>query len=347
MTSVQRALRLLIIGSGRRVQNNYLPCLTSLQNEFQIVGIHSRTKEKLLPVADKWSIDPILNLNDVDFSKIDVVSISVPTSQNAIVLKQLLPFAKNLTIIIDTPIAGNKAEAKAVLELLPQFKKVTVTEDYMNFPTFNLLRQAVRDGAIGQVKGLVLSNIGYLYHGLALIRSFSGFSSIVAARDYKLGSGIHSAVSYFFPDKMRATVIGPYLGHHLGVGDIVVEGTTGAISTNIAEVHTNSYGKPTYHLEVQRNEKGDTIGAKIKTSSRVYEASFHDVIAMRTLQFSDKSNMNLERGAGLAEVFRYVAGHRNINSGYGYKHAIYDSFASRAALSGKKDLDPFNLLKQP
>ncbi len=117
---------------------------------------------------------------------VDIVAISVPTSQNAAVLRKLKPSASTLMILIDTPIAWNGAELAACNPLLSDFKHVAVAEDYMNFAPFSLMRRAVKAGLIGKPKALTLTNTGYLYHGLALIRSFADFKPVKSGRRHLL-----------------------------------------------------------------------------------------------------------------------------------------------------------------
>ena len=169
----------------------------------------------MLPVAQKWGVEPVANLDGFDLSGIDVVAVSVPTSQNAPVLSKLLPHADRLHIVIDTPIAWNVEERTAAEPLLARFGRVTVTEDYMNFPQFALVRDAARRGVLGEIGRLTLLNIGFLYHGLALIRSFCGFEPVLQSRHHAFGNYSRS-VEYRFRNGFSATVVGPYRRHTTG-----------------------------------------------------------------------------------------------------------------------------------
>jgi predicted dehydrogenase len=85
---MERRRRVLIVGAGFRVKNNFLPTLHCLKREFEIVGVHARTLERLRPVADLWNVPALSSLDDVDFDAVDLVVISVPPSQNAVVLRR-------------------------------------------------------------------------------------------------------------------------------------------------------------------------------------------------------------------------------------------------------------------
>jgi hypothetical protein len=60
-------LRVLLVGAGRRIQNNYLPALSCLTDCFEISGIHARTYEKLAPVAERWGVPAVASLEEFDF----------------------------------------------------------------------------------------------------------------------------------------------------------------------------------------------------------------------------------------------------------------------------------------
>lgn len=330
--------RVLIIGAGRRVQNNFLPVLEYLSASFEVCGIHSRTPATLNPVAERWLAPAIHTLEAIDLSKIDTVVVSVPTSQNATVLRRLQARAPGLDLVIDTPIAWNGVEQAETAPLLKAFRSVTVTEDYMNFPRFSLIRQVVRSGLIGELKRITLNNIGYLYHGLALLRSFVGFGAVVDAWSKRVG---HNAVivGYEFADGFSATVVGPYRRHT--TGGIVVEGTAGVISEFPFDQQAATAAKPVYLLSRIATD-GLLSGFEIRGPSQLVSLDLDAMRQMRRMPFTDKSDLNLERGCGLIDVFRALIEPHNLNHDYRVEDAFYDGFVSRRAEAGERPLDPFN-----
>lgn len=342
MTEVSGRRRgVLIVGAGRRVQNNFLPALRCLADRFEIRGIHSRTPERLHQVAKRWGIEAIETLAEADLSRVDVVAVSVPTSQNAPVLRQLLAQAKDLHLVIDTPIAWSFEEKAEIEPLLEEFARVTVTEDYMNFPQFGLVREAARQGLIGAVRSLTLFNVGYLYHGLALIRSFCGFAPVLESSRHRLGA-YGAVVSYRFADDFTATVIGPYRRHT--TGGLVLEGASGVITEFPVDRDLMGGGKPV-HVLTPVCEAGQLVKFKIALGDRELMAAPPHLNAMREMDFQDKSDLNLLRGCGLIDVFLSVAGVHNVNRSYGPRQAFYDSFVSRRAEGGETPLDPFLMLR--
>jgi hypothetical protein len=333
--------RALIVGAGQRVQNNFLPAFRCLSDLFELCGIHSRTTERLGPVADRWSIPPLTSLAGADLSGVDLIAISVPTAENEGVLRQLLPHAEHLRILIDTPIAWTLSERERVEPILRQFAGVTVAEDYMNFPAFSLLRDAVRQGVVGRPRSLSLFNIGYLYHGLALIRSFEGFAPATGSWRQPLGSHA-TAVGYRFDSGFMATVVGPYRRHEPG-GGLLLEGANGFITEAAIDVQCALAGKPTYVLEATRSG-GELSGYRLSGHGFDLSVDAPYLAAMRAMDIADKSELNLIRGCGLIEVIRSVFHARNINRQYGYRNALYDSIVSQRADKGETPLDPIGIL---
>jgi Oxidoreductase family, NAD-binding Rossmann fold len=338
MIEKERKRRVLLVGAGRRIQNNFLPALACLQKDFAISGIHSRTEAKLLEVARRWGVPSVPSLAEFDLSEVDVVAISVPTSQNANVLHQLQAAAANLELVIDTPIASDGSEHAAIAPLLKSFKNVIVAEDYMNFPRFALIRSVVEKGKIGPLRSLTLYNIGFQYHGLALIRSFVGFDPVVQSWRKPLSSRA-SVIGYAFDGDVSATVVGPYRRH--STGGIFVEGHTGFISEFPIDKESAPPDKKAFVLSKLTTD-GLLSGFEIRGESEAFSVDLDDMRRMRALDFADKSDLNLERGCGLINVFRSLLDFRNFNRNYGAADAFYDCFVSRRAESGESPLDPFN-----
>jgi hypothetical protein len=333
----RRRHRVLIVGAGRRVQNNFLPALRCMTDEFEIVGIHARTAERLLPVAERWEVPAVLGLGGVDFSKVDVVAVSVPTLQNSIVMNALAAHAPRLILAIDTPIAWSKAELLAVVPAMRRFANVVVTEDYMNFPHFALVRKAVRNGLVGRPNGVTLYNSGFLYHGLALIRSFSEFRPAKRTQRQAVGT-LSTNVTYSFVGGFKGCMVGPYRRNMTG---ITLEGTSGIISEFPTDKLLGSASGRTVYL-LKPLWDGDLLtGYEIEGAGPDYRIDLPQFAAMRRMDFADKSDLNLLRGCGLMSVFRSIRDPADINNHYGPTNGLYDSFISRISERHDVPFDPF------
>ena len=336
--------RILIIGAGRRVQNNFLPALHCLRDRFEIAGVHSRTTENLLDVTRRWGVKAERSLDNVDWSDIQIVALSVPVSQNVDVMNRLLPYANRLALVIDTPVANTLAELADCERLLPKFAKVLVTEDYMNFPLFSLLRDVARDNVLGEPVAATLFNIGYLFHGLALVRSFAGFAPISRCHTERVGR-FATNVTYQLRGGFKGCVVGPYRPNNNG--GILLEGTEGVISEVAGDARWGNLERRPYYLVRRMLEAGQLVGYQIEDSGGqpLRTVDLPALREMRTLPFADKSELNLCRGRGLMDVFLALLESDNINNSYGFENALYDSFVSRLAHQGRLPYGALSLLR--
>jgi len=329
-----------MIGAGRRAKNNFLPVLTYLasQGTVAVAGVHARTAANLFPVAEHWKIPGFTKVSEIDFNQVDVVAISVPPSQNGPVLQSLLAHASRLTIVIDTPVAFSRGELALTDRLLKKFKRVIIAEDYMNFPAFELMRKAVKDELVGELIGVTLTNIGYMYHGLALVRSFCGFGR--ARSTWKKSVGTYGAIlGYNFANSYKGVVIGPY--RRESTSGITVEGSKGILSDFPGDkAFEQGAGRPIYILKYDRAEEGYIARVRLDGAGSEYSMDLPQLGAMYRMNIADRSDLNLLRGCGLMRVFQAIHEADNMNHSYGQANAYYDSFAPRLAAKGVLRMDP-------
>lgn len=337
MTDAANPLRVLIVGAGRRVQSNFLPALACLPAHFTVQAIVAPTSERRDPLATQWKVAGLAAIGDVDLATIDVVAISVPTSQNASVLQALLPHAHRLRLVIDTPIAWNRREYTQCAAFLGRFKQVTVAEDYMNFPSFALARQAVASGLIGEPQWLTLNNIGFFYHGLALIRSFADFEKVRSSKRVAIGDQVFTVV--YTVGGLKASVIGPYRGH--SAGGLVVKGSAGTITQFPKDIGSSGMLVGPQFLLAPIFEKDVVSGYAIEAGERSMSLAIPEFGMMSAMDLPDKSALNLERGCGLISVFRSLIEPDGLNSRYTVDDAFYDRFVSWLATRGRLPVDPF------
>jgi hypothetical protein len=204
---------------------------------------------------------------------------------------------------------------------LAKFKSVLVTEDYMNFPEFELARRAVAAGLIGRVSHVTLNGLGYRYHGVALLRSFAEFAPVRSTRRRSLGGGA-TAIDYRFRGGLTGCVTAPY---RRDSGDFRIEGETGII---VGAPGGQVADTPDGSTHVMQFNRVDGVLTSVGLAS--HEIALPEIAMLMKLPFSDKSEINLRRSFGLMQVFRSMR-EDNLNRRYGFRNALYDSLISRAA----------------
>lgn len=328
--------RVLLIGSGGRIQNNFIPAILCLRDRMEIVGLHSRTPANRQQVGQRWRIPVIDDLASFDLSKVDMVVVSVTTSAVPDVLKALQTEAIRLAILVDTPIFDNLRNVRRI-GLLSKFKRVLIGEDYMNFPQFELIRLAVNKGLIGRVRHVNLYHTGFAHHGTALIRSFLNFSCATGTSRIRMGGG-SNIVEFKFGRRARAVITEPYLRT---AGHIVVIGTHGTVANIETDVTANQLKLPLHRLTEVR-VGSDLRGFQIRSPDFDESLLPPHMTALRSLDLDDKSEFNLLKTCGLIRILESLYD-ANINTQYDALQGVYDSIMGRGARRVSFTRDPFGI----
>jgi len=310
----------LVIGSGHRITTNFIPALQSLEAIFNVIGIWSRTREHAQYIENTAGWPAISDIDRVHLNAADLIVISITASAVPNVLKMILNTTdcSNKHLVIDTPVFAGFRQS-LFTPLLRHFANVTVTEDYMNFPQFTLLRHHTNTASIGSIKKVTLNNTGYLYHGLALGRSFFDFDLVKHSNRNQLG------VNYVLNNGGLIELVLPYRR---------LEGSVSVVGEKGDFHYVNSVNEKSQKAALSRYEnviteaweKNTCIGFMVKTkgSSRLSSFSLNDI----TIACEQRDRLFQQcKTFGLIDVFKSLSDH-NINGGYNYLQALYDNYVS-------------------
>lgn len=103
VTQPSSRLRALVVGSGYRVRNAFLPALSLLDSHIDVVGVHSRTLANASRAAERWGVPAIEDPRTLRPGDIDLALVSVTVTNNVAVLKSLAHLAPGAALVIDTP----------------------------------------------------------------------------------------------------------------------------------------------------------------------------------------------------------------------------------------------------
>jgi hypothetical protein len=317
-------INVLMIGAGERARNNYLPVLRCLRDKFSIDVIHSRTLASAQAVADRWQIGAVERLSDVDFSRIQLVIVSIPHKANPSVLQQLHNCGYQLDILIDTPILSIRQLHHR--NLLKSFRRTFAAEDYMNFPEFVFARAFVSSHKLGRVHSVHLINTGYRYHALATARSFFDFLPITCVEAIVLPNDNYW-LKIFFGRGRIAFVSEPNRRFN---GGWAVVGSEGILAT---DEHAWALGsKDLMKFKLSRSDTNDGSGKSFTIRSNdfemIYPIAWYEIMSQQELD--DKSEMNMMRNCGLVEILESIAG-RGRAPVYSAFDGVYDTVASTLA----------------
>jgi len=185
-----------------------------------------------------------------------------------------------------------------------------------------------------------------MYHGLAILRAFAGLAPVIRTWRRKIGA-MTTLLGYRFRGGFEGCIINPY---HLNQpdGGLLLEGSLASITEFPADLETATPKRPVYLME-PRHSGGLLSGYAIEAGPKSLELDLPALTEMRDMPIEDKSDHNLRRSCGMANIFRSIVEPQadletRLNAAYGWKHALYDSFACRLAERGYLPFDPLTLM---
>jgi len=329
-----RRLRALVVGSGYRVRNAFLPALSCLDSHIEVVGIHSRTHANARKAGQRWGIEAIENLAALRPGDIDVALVSVTVTNNVAVLKAIAHLAPGAALVIDTPAVG-RIDDLGRLAQFRRWERIRVGEDFMNMPQFRLVGELIASGILGDVSRISMSRMGYRYHALALLRSWLGLATPSSARSRRTRAGVD--IEYRFPGGKVGEVREPY---QQAQGSFSVAGTQALVTGHpmgfqpaddgTAGSAPGGQGLPCGRLTRIEGDNGLT-GFRIDGLATPVEVSVPRLAALRAMGLEDDSEFNLLRINGLCDVISSLWDADPLNDRYRLEDAMTDHLTSWAA----------------
>jgi predicted dehydrogenase len=313
-------LRVLIIGSGYRVKNSFLPALRLLDSDVEVVGVHSRNIANARAAGEPFGVDAVADLASLRPGDVDAVMVSVTPTSNLAVLRATAHLAPGAGLVMDTPAAVRWGDLRQ-LALYRRWRAVRVAEDFMNLPQFRLVGKVIDSGAIGDVVRIRLESMGYRYHALALLRSWLGFP-LVRSAQCRWSRGGAANIVYRFPGGATGEVIEPFTGAD---GPFEVIGTRGSI-TGHSMGHAVS-GAAGGRLERLEDANGLT-GFRVVGLGADSETSVPSLVPLRAMGLEDSTEFNLLRVDALRQIILSLWSPDPLNEAYRLQDAMADGLVS-------------------
>lgn len=160
--------RFIIVGSGWR-SLFYVRVAKTLSHHFELCAMLCRTQEKADRLAAEHGIHTTTSIEECMEMKPDFVVVAVNKASIAEVSKEWLE--KGFTILCETPASLELETLHELWALYEQGAKLAVAEQYIYYPNYYAIGQALEQGLIGEPYCAVVS-LAHEYHGASLIRSF-------------------------------------------------------------------------------------------------------------------------------------------------------------------------------
>lgn len=312
--------KVLIIGSGKRICNSFIPALQCLTETHSIVGLYSRTPAHRQIVCKTWGIEEVVDLENFAFSQVDLVIMSISTHAVPGILQSIGPQCSETALLIDTPVFMS---VKGFLSIrsLKKFKRVLVAEDFIQYPHFKIMRDAISRQALGDIRKIELYRTGYEYHGLALIRSFLNLAKVRSVTIRSVGNG-DDELTFEFDSGVSATIVEPYSRFD---GWVKIEGEKQSLIYDPGNIYNHDTSASISRLQHRKTSDGVMIFSidDIDVPAELQPTSFR---ILQSLDIEDTSDFNTFKSCGLISIIDSASSNESVR--YTLAEGLYDSLAS-------------------
>jgi hypothetical protein len=178
--------RILVIGSGKRVTQAALPVLDRAREEFELLGIVSRTPKTIHSEGHEHQVESLETITAELLASVDIIYMVVAKPAVPTLLARLARFdLSRIEMLIETPVMLFRHLGH--LKRLAPFRSVWVSEDTTTMPCFDPLRS---NPDIGDVQSVHFERSAYAYHGLAMVKTVLGGGPVRRARQRQLPGGL-------------------------------------------------------------------------------------------------------------------------------------------------------------
>lgn len=299
------------------------------------MGVHSRNIAHARQAGEQFGAAAIEDLRSLRPGDVDIVLVSVTATSNLAVLRATAHIAPGAALVMDTPAVAGLADLRH-LGLYRRWSTIRVAEDFMNFPQLRLVGKVINSGTLGDVVRLRLTNMGFMYHALALLRSWLAFRLARSAHSRRSRGGVVN-IEYRFPAGVIGEVIEPYTRAE---GFLEVVGTRASVTGHVmgygignAETHFGGRGaEDGARGRLERLEDGNGLsGFQIVGLGAEIPTSVPFMARLRAMGLEDDSEFNLLRVDGLCHVISSLWSPDPVNSKYRLQDAMNDFLVSLAA----------------
>lgn len=162
--------KFIIVGSGYR-SLLYVNLAKACPQKFELCAMLCRTKEKADKMAAENDIYTTTSIEECKNMDVDFVVVAVNKTSIAKVSIEWMDYG--FTVLCETPVGLDRESLMQIWQKHLHGGKIMVAEQYMYYPSYQSVINAVNEGLIGAVDCANVS-LAHEYHGASLIREFLG-----------------------------------------------------------------------------------------------------------------------------------------------------------------------------
>lgn len=165
------SVRIGIVGGGWRAEF-YVRIARQLPDEFELVGITTRTAESRNALSRRWAITAYASVAElVRRAAPSLIVVAAPDAMNATLIAELVELGAH--VLAETPPATSVSHMRKLWALVGAAARVQVAEQYPLLPSHASRAEVVRRGYIGTPTSVQISST-HSYHAVSLMRAIMG-----------------------------------------------------------------------------------------------------------------------------------------------------------------------------
>lgn len=168
-------LRIALVGAGNRGSGAYLPIISKMDEDLELVAICDENAERSQQQGEKYGVAYFTDVTDmVEKAKPDIAAVVINPHRNH---EAGIPLSEmGVSYCTETPIDTDLGWAdKMIASAKANKTKLEVCENYYRVPGERIKRALILEGVFGKVLSAYNDFNGHGYHGVSLIRSYIGF----------------------------------------------------------------------------------------------------------------------------------------------------------------------------
>ena len=190
-SSSSEAIKVGIVGTGRRVREIYLPILQQLWSKYQIIGFTTGSAEGSLKFESDTGIAAFASAREmVGHEEPALLIVAVPDGLSEHVLTNLIDLG--VPILSEPPLAWSASGVRKIVNQAAANKVLLgVSEQFPFLPTEQFKKKLIDLGVFGNIYAAFNDFHSYSYHGVAQLRRYlKGRPKLVYNSEFRLEHGI-------------------------------------------------------------------------------------------------------------------------------------------------------------
>ncbi|HEU4460333.1 MAG TPA: GMC oxidoreductase [Methylibium sp.] len=269
----RRRTRVALVGAGHRLRTLYLPVFRALAEDFELVGVHTRSPATREAFAAEAGIEAFADAGAmVAQAKPDFLLVAVSSGGVDDTARRVVEL--RMPVLFETPFAWSARKGRATLQRIRELQLTAgVAEQTPLLPMEQFKRQLIDLGLLGRVVAVKNDFAVFDYHGIAALRSCLGADRepvrVSAVRSQPQAAGeswLHGCVEY----EDGASLVHHYSGEYhdapwRGPRSLRVYGTAGSLIDGTLLLRGADAAASSVHEVVRETHEGRLLGLGVAT----------------------------------------------------------------------------------